>query len=275
MYIILSLLVDVDVTQLSFSNRLWLASVSFVRSAKKNSQIMLGIIGMYVSISTLAALFSVTIFMPGVLDLGLDGDVPMHPADDVRQQAGAGIGRQLSTDAQTNKLLVLIVKLLLSTTQTARALKSILLDVIKVPVEDPLTIALMDAGKKHRQKVDKLSPEQRRELGPAHIHRWNAILTHMSATYPDLQQDIAAYAVLVNTRKQITDQVKFCRLSSAWGKTSKKLEVNCLPGSPSYTLWQKIRDVLIAQAKYHDLPGQAPEGDMEKKLQHFLESSTA
>ncbi len=76
-------------------------------------------------------------------------------------------------------------------------------------------------------------------------------------------------------KDKLRHEVNYCRIAKAWDKRFIKLQVNCVPQTASWKLWQRIKEkIVLVPDKYVELPGIAPEGDMEKKLQEFLKQST-
>lgn len=172
------------------------------------------------------------------------------------------------------ELLDLVAKLSLANALSSRVLKSIVLDVMHVPITNEIVQAMMTATKNFAEAHRPASKEERDKMGMPHHHAWNAMLEKIAAEAPlgIESRAIKDYSDFVKNDpvKICTAQVRHVRVCKCYDKTMKKLEVNCFPGSQSYLLWQVLKDYLKGKG-CKELPGIAPMGDLERRIQKAID----
>ena len=72
--------------------------------------------------------------------------------------------------------------------------------------------------------------------------------------------------------ERIQQQIRHCKFQKAWDKKHKKLEIMLVPQSMADTIWPVMESILKREQFWKPLVGIAPKGDLERKLQKFLDS---
>jgi hypothetical protein len=209
------------------------------------------------------------------MDFGL-GDVDMgENTRRVRPAVGAA-----------SKDLIAIVgtigKLSLNSAQQARAMKSILIDVYRVPADFPMASAMKAATKNFAEAAQKITDPVARtdRLGVPHVHAWNAcvktykLAMEASTTQGDKERlaEIVTYIGEKNTQgwKGIVKEVTYARVRRNYNKEAVCLEFNVKDGTDSYKIYSNMVQWLLRQPATTELPGVAPPGDLERKVQQWL-----
>ena len=216
------------------------------------------------------------------MDLGLDVEMPVGSAS-----ATAKTRRVGEHSADMEKFVALLAKLSLSNALRIRRAQSILLQVIRVPTENPYIQAGIKATQDWAEKA-KASAKPAREtpLGLPHIHCFNAMLRYCMTKYDSKTAPTAADSEAAHAMKEycatcaamegptweaINQHVKHWRVQRNHAREYKRLEYNIVPGSPAERVTEIIvRDVLTDKGAQR-LQGVAPAGDMERKIQSWLD----
>lgn len=183
---------------------------------------------------------------------------------------------------EVKNIISTIAKLSLSTALSVRAIKSILLTCYMAAAAAPLVQAATAAtGARHdmkeKLKADTSKTRQQKEdlLGYAHIHAWNGILkaalnTLKGAAHENLKQYMMKHAAL--GWKATAKMVKYCRIAKTNSKNDKRLELNMVENSEAQNIWfTTVEKAWLVQERSHRLPNMAAPGDMERKIQEFLD----
>ena len=83
-----------------------------------------------------------------------------------------------------------------------------------------------------------------------------------------------AHAIKV-TPPRLYEEVMHFKIVKAYKKDTAKLEVMFCPGSPSSTLWYSNIALLIAKLKCRLMTNCEPKGDLERRIQSWLDTKQA
>eukprot|EP00929_Paragymnodinium_shiwhaense_P041300 TRINITY_DN21468_c0_g1_i1.p2 TRINITY_DN21468_c0_g1~~TRINITY_DN21468_c0_g1_i1.p2 ORF type:complete len:204 (-),score=38.23 TRINITY_DN21468_c0_g1_i1:232-843(-) len=202
------------------------------------------------------------------------------------------------SNRDTIKLLELLCKLVLNNTQQLRAMRSILLQCYSIPTGTPVVAQIANTMRwydglksQHQSKEEKLAA-----IGPHHVQAWNALVTYLEKVSVDTKktvktedvQDICpvkkycqdvkkeAESAGVQLHLLIQQQVRYCRVVDTFQKKfNRRLEVNFAEASTTDKFWKSSAEQLIVGITgVRRLPGIAPPGDMERRIQAELEAMT-
>eukprot|EP00929_Paragymnodinium_shiwhaense_P079726 TRINITY_DN41558_c0_g1_i1.p3 TRINITY_DN41558_c0_g1~~TRINITY_DN41558_c0_g1_i1.p3 ORF type:complete len:229 (+),score=74.86 TRINITY_DN41558_c0_g1_i1:841-1527(+) len=193
------------------------------------------------------------------------------------------------TDKDTKKLLLLLCKLALNSAQQIRCLRSIVLSCYAVPTESEIVKGISRSMQAYDALKDKYSSKEEKieAIGPHHIHAWDSLLRGietklnvnkelmgMIAKYEETTKEIAAKEKM-QIHKVLQREVKYCRIMNTFNKrVTRRLEVSFAEGSNSQQMWNCIEPHFLNMPDHKKLPGIAPPGDMERRIQAALEESS-
>ena len=182
-------------------------------------------------------------------------------------------------------LMLLVVKLSLSSAQAVRVLKSCTIDVYRLSSAECFVVKAMAAldqfistSKSYEDKALQME-----EIGLPHHHIFNSLMgTALEVFENQLKEpeapEIKAYigAMGKMDRKDMWNmwqsQVRHCKIVKAFDKKFKKLEVHIVQGTEALKLWNLVVQAMsIKDKSFKILAGIAPRGDLERKLQDYLE----
>ena len=125
------------------------------------------------------------------------------------------------------------------------------------------------------------------EVGLPHHHIFNSLMgsaleVFVSQSKEDKAEEIKAYMEVMGKmdRKDMWNmwqsQVRHCKIVEACDKKTKKLEVHIIQGTEAHKLCNLVVLAMSIEDKsFKVLAGIAPRGDLERKLQDFLESGNS
>ena len=219
------------------------------------------------------------------MDLGLEAASAGNGSDGPREPAHkkAAVGE---APKDLIKMVALIAKLSLSTAQCTRCLRSVMLEVFTFVLECSLVQAVKTATRKYREACEKIpdSVQRKARLGLPHIHVWNALL-HGWKEYLGKQgsQESQEKLTMLNTYIQkyqglgweiLSEQVKFARLKKIHDRKRIHLEMNVKPGTDSNDLYEGgLKEWILHHPECDKIVGQAPPGDLERRIQQWLEEN--
>mmetsp|Transcript_87305 Transcript_87305/g.282666 ORF Transcript_87305/g.282666 Transcript_87305/m.282666 type:complete len:216 (+) Transcript_87305:136-783(+) len=181
----------------------------------------------------------------------------------------------LSADKETQRLFTMVIKLCLSVSQQTRALKSILLTCYSLPASESLVDRVKEATTGWSHAVKDKSRTQRKEYGEPHIHAFNAFMGWMLTEYdkdPKIKQVLTEYqATLTGGMMELAAQVRYFHINKCFDRQCKRLEVTFRVGSDTERMWSIIEPALMQRRGWEPLPSMAPPGDLERKLQKYLD----
>ena len=180
---------------------------------------------------------------------------------------------------------MLIAKLCLADAQSNRLLCSILLQVVLIPAQALVVQAMQEAGRSYTTTMEKLSQKEKAALphGLPHHHKWNAMLVWAMKQWAPGQPNASAGLLsqaqgYCESIKKGTDQfkelqkhMKVCKVAKSYRAELKKIEVSVVHDTPAAALWTGIVELLVKMEKAEEKQGQAPPGDLETKIQEYLE----
>lgn len=174
-----------------------------------------------------------------------------------------------------------IGKLSLNSAQQTRALKNILIDVFRVPTDFPMAAAMRAATKGFVEAAQRIvDPVARTErLGVPHVHAWNAcIKTYKLALEASSAQadkdtlgEIVQYIGMKNKEgwKGVASEVTYARVRKNYNKDFVCLEFNVRDATASRPLYESMKKWINTLPDTSELPGVAPPGDLERKVQQW------
>jgi len=203
-------------------------------------------------------------------------------------------------DQQLQKMMIDVEKLCLSSAQTLRAIKPILMQTFRISAEGPFSLAMQEAAKtfvtgaKQVQMNCSSSSDPQVEtyaaMGLPHHHIFNSCVHAAQAQLDTLevkQMEVvkahqAAVKEAVTEINSLTSKkakwdmveswVKHMRLVKAFDKRHKKLEISLVQGSPAQNVWDAIHYVLSqTDPMFKALMGQAPKSSLERSVQAYLD----
>ena len=174
--------------------------------------------------------------------------------------------------------------MLLSNSLQVRILRSVVIDVVKVKAEHVAVAAVVHSNTAFnaQAKQFKGAEERDQKLGVRHFHSWNAIL---QAALTDMEdkptmrthmQEIQSYCQVLGSKgiHLIAAEVRHTRIHRPWDKANRHVEVSTQDQSLSQKVRQEhIKPWLLASKDAHQMQGIAPSGDLEKKLQTWLDEN--
>jgi hypothetical protein len=200
----------------------------------------------------------------------------MIPGRSTRRRREDGqSARQGDTDEEKMAaLLSIVAKLCLANALSCRVLKSVVLDVMHVPIGHKAASSALEATRAYAVAHKPATPAVRASMGMPHHHAWEALLSWVQEDKPSAadSKTLADYCEFVKKDpvKTLTMQVRHVRIAKCFNKDMKKLEVNTQQDSRSYLVWQIMKAKLIS-AGCKELAGIAPPGDLERRIQKALD----
>lgn len=178
--------------------------------------------------------------------------------------------------------LGLVAKLSLSSAQQCRAIKSVVIDVVRAPADAPIVKAVKAATKAYAEAAKKIVDANTRaeKLGPPHVHAWNACIKNFkgvleaSSTEQDKKvlQGLTKYIAEKNPGwRTVIDEVMHVRVRKNFNRDLVCLEFHVRPQTHSGEVFSKLMEWMEKQQGFSRMHGQAPPGDLERRLQTWLE----
>ena len=208
----------------------------------------------------------------------LGGSAEEPPRQDAKRRA---VGSRDESDLK--KITTVLAKLCLSNALRARCLQSILLTVLLVPESDPFVKVGLEATKQWTDKVKSASREERDKLGLPHVHCFNAMLSLClrklteKGGHDEQVATINTYCnqsqAATNPVQHIASDVRYWRIQRNFDRDFKRIELNVNIGTKAHAVSLIVKDMLIQQEGVREMPGIAPAGDLERKVQAWLDSN--
>ena len=186
--------------------------------------------------------------------------------------------------ADTVKIMAITAKLCLSSALQVRAIKSILIRVWMVPSDHPLVTEAMANTRKFAELSKQLTQDSKTSdqridfIGLPHEHVWNALITVLLADLEKKKEDLAVKEKIVFIQEYCANmtqaghrallrEVAYARVQKCYEREFRKLELNVAEGTPSHQVFSYLVDFLERTPNVVEKPGQAPPGDLERRLQ--------
>ena len=208
----------------------------------------------------------------------LGGGQPEAPRQEAKRRA---VGSR--EDSDLKKITMVLAKLCLSNALRARCLQSILLTVLFVPGSDAFLKVGLEATKQWTVKVKSASREDRDKLGLPHVHCFNAMLSlclRRLAEKGGHEQDIATINTYcsevqrtANPVQSIATDVRYWRTQRNVDRDLKRIEFNVNIGTKAHEVSLIIKTALLSQEGVREMPGIAPAGDLQRKIQAWLDTN--
>ena len=223
--------------------------------------------------------------------MDLMGDANVAPAKKSR------LAQRDQKEAINNvKLMELLAKLCLANSLQTRLLRAIVIDCFRVKTDNKYIVAHKEATihfaetAKSLKENESLSPEEIKErIGIPSVHGFNAMLKAMIQDkvpgYEKLTEAVALWKSQQGWRT-IHMHIRHCRVAKMYKSEFKRLEVscpleqNCQAGAAPATVdgltptwaWVQMKAVILKTDGFMTLEGIAPAGDMERRVQEYLDS---
>ena len=190
-------------------------------------------------------------------------------------QGGDSKRRDVSStsDKEITRVVSILTKLSLSSAQQARFLKAIVMDSFRLPAECDLIVKAKEATQAFATQAKTMHDKDR--LGLPHIHIWNAFLTVLKQHANDdtkgkLDEYIATLGPL--GWRALNEEVKHVRVRKNFDKQFVTVEIAIVRGSSPSAVYEIFRNYIKITKEAVELPETAPSGDLERKLQVWLDS---
>lgn len=186
------------------------------------------------------------------------------------------------TDSVDRCLLITMAKLSLSTKLDTRALRAVAMVTYILPLLSAAASAIKEATQAFATQHKAASTKERQEMGSPPLVAWNGLISFAATEQPSKAQEFQAYSDRIraapNTRELLYEEVKHLRLTKAFSKPSKdikKLEASVVYGSASAQLFKDhVHPWLLSANDAEKKEGMAPMGDLERKLQVWLDDQS-
>ena len=208
----------------------------------------------------------------------LGGGQPEAPRQEAKRRA---VGSR--EDSDLKKITTVLAKLCLSNALRASCLQSILLTVLLVPESDAFVEVGLEATKQWTDKVKSASREDRDKLGLPHVHCFNAMLSMCLRRLTEKgghEEDIATINTycsevqrLANLVQSISTDVRYWRIQRNFDREFERIEFNVNIGTKARRVSLIITAALLSQGGVREMPGIAPAGDLEGKVQVWLDTN--
>jgi hypothetical protein len=211
------------------------------------------------------------------MDLGIEQDARQQEAGPTKRRA---VGSR--DDGELKKITAVLAKLCLSSALKARCLQSILLTVLLVPESNSFVKVGLEATKKWTDKVKDASRDEKDKLGLPHVHCFNAMLALCQQRLKDknAQEELktigdycAAAQRAASPAKEIARDVRFWRIQRNYDREFKRIEYSVNVGTQAHAVAIIIHKELLTNEGVRELPGIAPAGDLERKVQAWLDAN--
>ena len=218
--------------------------------------------------------------------MGVFGDVSSHINSPPEKK-----GRQMGKFEQKEiNILVILMKQVLKQSRMQALLQSAILECFIVQKEFQLIKDLMQVKQDFVDTQKVSSTEEKHKMGQMHIRVWDkwieVVLTRMErgAAIQDADQSMCLEAVVALKEYQkwmetvglvgVCDKVKVIHIGRAWDKEKKKLFFHSVPGTQTHRVWMNIIRPHLLGPEHHGCRqclGTEPRGDLERKLQEYIE----
>lgn len=196
-------------------------------------------------------------------------------------------------DKDVNKeILVQMSKLCLSNALQVRTLRAVSIECFRIPADSHWIVACKESTQKWTKLIEAAKdagPAARDKIGPPHVYVINAIFKRVlevtKDTDTELHTKMSNACSQWSSWKDINDVVKHAKVSKMYQQDVKRLEVACpmsmvcnLQDSDHITpawMWLKAKSLLLKDSTVRELAGMAPKGDLERKLQDFVDAAKA
>jgi hypothetical protein len=197
-----------------------------------------------------------------------------------RQAAAMGGGAASShSTAATHPILQVMAKSCLASALATRELKAAVFVSGKASDKHPFIKAAQEGASQYivtintkvKEGSDRMILE--RDMGQPHHSAWIGMVEASKSLITAPTDDEKSYwdYLLAQSYDNLQFEVHSCRVKNAYKKDSKRIEINCVPGTRAYTyLVNSIMPTFVATGGQTHAGTAAP-GDLERQLQDFLE----
>lgn len=204
----------------------------------------------------------------------------------------------------------LFIKSILHSLNQVRTLRAACMDTLRLPTSSVFTVKSKEAAKLYMDTVAKAGNKEqqnkkRGEMGPLHLHVWNAWVKEFAdasakqvAEYTEKLEKLSAQEDQKNKEEYTTQlsisqenvreleryadwwksnknrmlgDCKVVRIGKCYNADYKKMEFACRANTQTEQVWLRMIDHLMNFEAAVYLPGVAPKGDFERRLQESLD----
>jgi len=191
--------------------------------------------------------------------------------------------------------LCIVSKLVLNSAMQVRIHKAIIIDCYKIKAESQWFVCHIEATKSfavHQSQLKESgqNPAEIKEaIGMPSVHGFNAMVKHLlTLKFPEAARVRTAVALWGTQEgwRTIAYHIKCCRMTKMFHATDKRLEIS-VPQEPFTSLeqpddnlltptwvWLLIKREMMKEKDHVQMEGVAPPGDMERKIQEWLDANS-
>eukprot|EP00929_Paragymnodinium_shiwhaense_P108708 TRINITY_DN75037_c0_g1_i1.p2 TRINITY_DN75037_c0_g1~~TRINITY_DN75037_c0_g1_i1.p2 ORF type:complete len:302 (+),score=35.59 TRINITY_DN75037_c0_g1_i1:91-906(+) len=210
---------------------------------------------------------------------------------------GAANGASRRRGADNTDVTFMLAKLALSHARQIATLNSILISTLifqKEGVGSELCEAVKSVTTRYPEQTKEMNAEKRAAFPPPRAFVWLALCNlvkdqastmdhedgkNWARCIDDHVADLHSTLTGVTENKEIllgkaiTEQVAVCRILRTWNSATAKLEVHTLSNTTAQLAFDKMKKYLAVATKGQLKTGTAPRGDLERKVQTFLDNT--
>ena len=187
------------------------------------------------------------------------------------------------------KMMLVIMKLCLSSALACRVLKSVVLRVILISAKSIFVVKGFEATKAYSEagKDYPNADERIADIGLPSICLFNSWIQEARIIMAAEKDDKECQSHTATIDKFVSDiqgmdadfyvhemakQVTYCRINKAHGSDFKKLEFRFIEGSQAENVFNTvIKPIMVDKDKAVEKKGVAPPGDLERQVQTFID----
>jgi hypothetical protein len=203
--------------------------------------------------------------------------------------------RKSEEEIKYKDFLCIISKLVLNSAMQLRIHKAIIIDCYKIKAEGQWYTSHVEATRSFAVTQSQLkeqgqTPQQIKEaIGMPSVHGFNAMVKHLlTLKIPEAAKVRTAVSLWQSQDgwRTIAYHIKCCRMTKMYHATDKRLEIS-VPQEPHTVLdqpddnmltptwvWLLIKREMMKEKDYIQMEGVAPSGDMERKIQEWLDANS-
>ena len=214
------------------------------------------------------------------MDLGLGGPSSVEGGERKRHRKDDGDKGKTGSKVD-EKVVTSMAKLCLANSMQIRALKQTVMECARIPTDNDFVESSAMATKAYGDKVREIKDQGvsqedvKNRVGIPHVHIWNAMLKTLREKITDgtKAQKIDSYIEALRPVgwKGLARDVRYVCVAKMYQKAHKRLEISVRPSTMSAEVWCIMHESLLELKGAKDLEGMAPPGDLEHKLQDWLD----
>ena len=198
-----------------------------------------------------------------------------------------------NSDSDHLDIILLCTKLCLSNALSTRIMRSILITHIKLPTDNDYIQSHKKGTAKFAETAAKLRTEDgltpfhiRERIGLSHIAGFNMLVTTYKQRIAQVPEKLQKLEEFLNANKAkkwkaYADQVRHSVVSKNWDRSYMKLEIRVEERAlhvqqniyDCFALWMDMKADILSIQEAEELPGVAPRGDLERKIQEWIDNN--